>query len=144
MRSSNQLRRHVPMLWSVVRHSPDTGGNRLGKGKIKKMNARLWLVVLSCVAAGFAFSATGHHPYGFYTLTRWVVFLTACLGVFLFWSRFWKSPGPAYVVVGIIFNPLLPFHFQRATWHDLDIAAGAVFLLSLAFTQQIQPSSKGD
>lgn len=90
--------------------------------------------IVRCVAAGFALYATAKHSYNFYVLTRWVVFLTCCWGLWLGRSRFWPSFAPAYIAVGLIFNPILPFHFTRSTWHTLDIAAGAVLLASLVFT----------
>jgi hypothetical protein len=86
------------------------------------------------VAAGFALYATAKHPYNFYVLTRWVVFVTCCYGLWLNRSRLWPSFAPAYLAVGLAFNPILPFHFQRSTWHTLDIAAGIILLVSLAFT----------
>ena len=92
---------------------------------------RLAFVVARCVAAAFAFYATAKHPYSFYTLTRWVLFLTCCWGLFLCHCRFWPSVAPAYVLVGIVFNPLIPFHFTRGTWHNLDIAAGVLLVLVL-------------
>lgn len=94
---------------------------------------RLGFVILRCIAAGFAFYATAKHPYGFYMLTRWVVFLTCCWGLFLCRGRFWPSGAPAYAVVGLVFNPLFPFHFTRGTWHNLDIAAAIILLASLPF-----------
>ena len=89
--------------------------------------------IARCVAAGFSLYATAQHSYNFYVLTRWVVFLTGCWGLWLGRSRFWPSFAPAYIAVGLIFNPILPFHFTRSTWHTLDIAAGAVLLISLFF-----------
>ena len=68
-----------------------------------------------CAAAGFAFYATAKHPYNFYIFTRWVVFATCCYGLWINRSRFWPSFAPAYLAVGLIFNPVLPFHFERST-----------------------------
>ena len=90
-------------------------------------------IIARCIAAGFAFYATARHPYIFYLLTRWVVFFTCCWGVVFCSRRFWTSAAPAYILGGIIFNPLLPFHFTRGAWHILDIAAGALLLLTLLF-----------
>ena len=95
--------------------------------------ARAAFVIARCVAAGFALYATAKHPYNFYVLTRWVVFLACCFGLWLNRNRLWPSFASAYGVVGLVFNPLLPFHFTRSTWHVLDITAGTVFLASLLF-----------
>ncbi|MDD5138838.1 MAG: hypothetical protein PHY43_01095 [Verrucomicrobiales bacterium] len=94
---------------------------------------RITFMVVRCLAAALAFYATARQPYNFYIFTRWMVFLTCCWGLWLCRERIWPSFAPGYVVVGLLFNPLLPFHFQRATWHNLDIAAGIVLLISLAF-----------
>ena len=90
-------------------------------------------VLVRCLAAALAFYATGKHPYNFYILTRWVVFLVCCWGFWLSRGRIWPSFAPGYIAVGLLFNPVLSFHFLRSTWHALDIAAGGVLVLSLAF-----------
>ena len=95
---------------------------------------RIVFIVARCLAAALAFYATAKHPYSFYILTRWVVFLTCCWGLWLGRGRFWPSFAPAYIAVGLVFNPILPFHFHRSTWQTLDIAAGIKLLVSLAFT----------
>lgn len=73
------------------------------------------------------------HPYSYYILTRWVVFLSCCWGILLLRDRLLPSFAPLYAIVGVVFNPLFPFHFTRGTWHNIDIAAAAVLLISLAF-----------
>jgi FtsH-binding integral membrane protein len=102
---------------------------------------RVGFIVLRCLAAALAFYATAKHPYSFYILTRWVVFFTCCWGLYLGSSRFWPSFAPAYIAVGLTFNPILPFHFQRSIWHNLDIAGGAILLFSLAFTPTSRDSN---
>ena len=94
---------------------------------------RVAFIILRLTAACFAFWATAKHPYAFYTVTRWVVFITCCWGVFWFVRRLWPSIAPAYAIVGLVFNPLFPFHFTRATWLVLDIAAGIILLATLPF-----------
>ena len=95
---------------------------------------RITFIFVRCLAAALAFYATGKHPYNFYNFTRWAVFLACCWGIWLCRGRIWSSFVPAYIAVGLVFNPLLPFHFQRSTWHALDIAVGIIFVLSLAFS----------
>lgn len=102
---------------------------------------RVIFVIARCIAAGFAFYATARHPYSFYILTRWVLFLTCCFGLFLCRRSLWPSFAPAYAIVGLIFNPLLSFHFTRGTWHNLDIAAGILLLVSLPFSQSPNDSN---
>lgn len=82
-------------------------------------------------AGAIALYAISKHPYNFYVLTRWVVFLVCCWGFWICRSRIWPSFAPAYIAIGLVFNPLLPFHFQRSTWQVLDAAAGVALLASL-------------
>jgi len=81
------------------------------------------------VAAIFCFLASaGGHPYLFYTLTRWVVFLVSCFG-FYFILEF-KSNGlkMGFVVIGVLFNPIIPLHLKRDTWQIVDILAGVALV----------------
>lgn len=96
-------------------------------------NARFAFIAVRCAAAALAFYATGRHPYNVYIFTRWAVFLACCWGIWQLRNRIWESFAPAYIAIGIIFNPLRPFHFAPATWHNLDVAAGVVLLASLVF-----------
>jgi hypothetical protein len=104
---------------------------------------RLSFVVLRCVAAAFAIYATARHPYGFYVTTRWVVFVTCCWGLFLSRRHIWPSFALAYVIIGAVFNPVFPFRFARDTWHNLDIAAAILLLVSLLFDHLLcRPSNQ--
>src|SRR5258706_9045232 len=94
---------------------------------------RIAFIIACCFAAGLAFYATEKHPYNFYIFTRWVVFLTCCWGLCFYRDLFWRWLVFAYIAIGVIFNPILPFRFQRSTWHNLDIAAGIILLALLAF-----------
>ena len=96
------------------------------------ISSRASFAIARFVAAGIAFYATAKHPYNFYTLTRWIVFAACCWGVFLCRGRALPFLAPAYIVVALTFNPILPFHFSRSTWQILDVAAGVFMLLSIA------------
>ena len=104
--------------------------------------ARISFIIARCIAAAIAFYATERHPYSFYIFSRWVVFLTCCWGVFFCRPRFWQLTAPLYGIVGIIFNPLIPFHFTRGTWHDLDVASGLILLATIPFTLQSENTDK--
>ena len=104
---------------------------------------RICFIAARCVAAAFALYATQRHPYSFYILTRWVVFLSCCWGVFLLRNRLLHSFAPVYVAVGLVFNPIVPFHFTRNTWHNLDIAAAGALLVSIAFDRSSEAARQG-
>lgn len=85
-----------------------------------------------CAVAVVALYAIAKHPYNYYVLTRWAVFLVCCWGLWQSRTRLWASFAPAYFGLALLFNPILPFHFQRATWQVFDALAGVVLLVSLA------------
>jgi hypothetical protein len=88
-------------------------------------------ILLRLIAAGFAFAAIWKHPYNFYILTRWII-LVVC-AVALWMSKFNLRPNLilGYMALAIVFNPFLPFHFSRDSWHICDTVAGAFLLISL-------------
>lgn len=100
--------------------------------------------IARCIAGAIALSAIAKHPYNFYVFTRWAVFLVCCWGFWLSRHRMWPSFAPAYIVVGVVFNPLLPFHFQRETWQVVDAAAGIILLASLALHRSTHDSNDGN
>lgn len=99
------------------------------------------LVGSSIVAALFCFAAAvGGQPYSFYTLTRWVVFLTSCFGIYCTLELMPKGLKVGFVVIGVLFNPLVPFHLKRDTWQIVDILAGLA-LMWMPF--QVKEEKKG-
>jgi hypothetical protein len=98
-------------------------------------------LVARCLAGAFALYAIAKHQYNFYVLTRWIVFLVCCWGFWACRSRVWPSFAPAYVAIGLLFNPIFPFHFQRSTWQVLDAVAGIVLLASVPLHRSTHDSN---
>ncbi len=88
----------------------------------------LWIVpVMVLVLAVFAL------PYGYYTFTRIVICL-ACMA--LAYSACGPRPGATiwttfFVLIAIVFNPLIPIYLKKQTWTYIDGAAAAVILAHL-------------
>ena len=108
------------------------------------LGVRIAFILVRCLAAALAFYAAGKHPYNFYILARWTVFFACCWGLWLCRGRIWPSFAPAYFAVGLVFNPFLPFHFRRSTWHTLDIAVGIILVVSLAFSHAPRDSTQNN
>ena len=69
-------------------------------------------------------------PYPFYLLLRLIVSI-ACFVTYynvrhIHYSKPWLKPS--LIVIGILFNPLFPFHLTRFLWTPVDIVCGAVLL----------------
>ena len=83
------------------------------------------LIASSIIASIFCFvAATRGQPYAFYTLTRWVVFLVSCFGIYCTLELMPKGLKFGFMVIGVLFNPLIPFYLKRDTWQIVDILAG--------------------
>jgi hypothetical protein len=84
-----------------------------------------WVLLLVAV---LALVAIADMPYDFYRLLRWLTFgVSIALGVEKFRERemgwLW-SLG----IIALIFNPLVPFDFERGIWRIFNICASVIFL----------------
>ena len=88
----------------------------------------LWIVpVIFLVLAVFPL------PYGYYTFTR-IVACLACIA--LAYTAYGPRPGATiwttfFVLIAIVFNPLIPIYLKKQTWMYIDGAAAAVILAHL-------------
>lgn len=92
---------------------------------------------LCIVVATMAFSASGTHPYSYFMLLRWF----ACvMAGYLSWRLYQsKRSGLAVLfgIVAIVFNPIAPIRFSRATWEPIDLIAGVIFLIGAFLTGKL-------
>ena len=81
-------------------------------------------------------AVVGSFPYGFYTLLRLVV---CGATVYLAWlaydsnKRVWIWP---FGFIAVLFNPLIPIHFNRDLWRVIDLLV-AIFLMISIFSFKI-------
>ena len=69
--------------------------------------------------------------YGYYTLLRWVIAISALLSVWVAYNlnkKFWVfSMG----IIALLFNPIVPVHLDKETWVIIDIVVAIIFLASI-------------
>ncbi len=87
-------------------------------------------VALAAGAAG-ALLALQRLPYGYYSVTRIVVFLGAGYGAWWLWERKLMLPALVAAAAALLFNPLLLTRMHRAEWQTVDLWTG-VTLAGLA------------
>lgn len=90
------------------------------------------------VAAALAAWAIAEHPYNYYTLVRWLAFLT---GGYMAWGLYQSGQRPLallFVGIAVLFNPLAPFRLSRDTWEILDLVCAAVFLFGAYLTPRLR------
>lgn len=72
-------------------------------------------------------------PYGYYQFMR----LATCAGfLWLAYSEF-KQSGHIftllYIVLAILFNPVIKVHLDKGTWHVIDVVVAIIILLTILF-----------
>jgi len=81
------------------------------------------------IPAGMLVLAIGRWPYGYYTLLRVVVLAGGLLLAALIYQRMktftiWIG---LFLIVAIVFNPIVPLHLTRGVWSILNLAGAALF-----------------
>ncbi len=99
------------------------------------MNFKLapwWIWIIACAVL---LIATEKMPYGYYLLVRIVVFGIAMYLAYAGWGggMFSRLCSTIFGFVAVLFNPILPIHLSRQTWHPIDIAFALFFAAHLAF-----------
>jgi len=90
--------------------------------------------MFSIVPAAMLVVAPAPWPYVYYVLLRWVVLI--CVGTVAFQSfqrRGWQGWTIALVLFVVVFNPVVPFHFDRAIWSVLNVSGSALLIAHLWF-----------
>ena len=70
-------------------------------------------------------------PYGYYTLLRLVVCITA---IFLAWMSYKKQKIRwtwAMGLIALVFNPIMPLHFGKEIWVVIDLSTAIFFTIFL-------------
>lgn len=91
---------------------------------------RVATVVVVLAAAWVLIGTSGRHPYSYYTVLRW---LACSAAVVLVWRGAVQGVKWAWALVplAILFNPIVPIHFSRASWQTLDISAALVMVSAM-------------
>jgi hypothetical protein len=75
-------------------------------------------------------------PYGFYTVLRIVVCLSAAY--LAFEAKKLRKPRWMWLMVGtaLLFNPVAPVGLSRSDWQPLDLIAAVLFAVSVSAIRQ--------
>ncbi|NWG25894.1 MAG: hypothetical protein HXY30_16015 [Pseudorhodoplanes sp.] len=77
--------------------------------------------------------ATARLPYGYYTFARIVVCAAAALLAYCEFNAGGSRRlfAAVFVLIAVLFNPIVPVHLTRSIWFYLDLIAAAVFAAHL-------------
>ena len=70
-------------------------------------------------------------PYGYYTVLRIVITLSATLLAYKDYQLENKASvwGVGFVIIAILFNPLIPIHLSRFVWGPIDLMIAVWYLV---------------
>ena len=93
-------------------------------------------VIARLVASVLLIWALTSHPYGYYTLLRWVVCAACAYSAYVStltnrvpWIWFFS-------ITAAFFNPIVPVKLDRTTWSNVDVAIGIALLASIFFVRE--------
>ena len=95
------------------------------------------------IAAVLLFLALLDWPYGYYQLLRLVV--TGSAGWVAYIAYHAKSQWLMiiFIIIALLFNPLIPVHLDRETWAGIDVLCGIGFVVTL-FIHREKNRTEGD
>ncbi len=83
--------------------------------------AALWFV-----PAAMLLIALAPLPYGYYTLLRLVVCVSAGTVAYLSWPKH-AAWSVGFIVVALLFNPLIIVALDRGTWAPIDVGVAILY-----------------
>ena len=87
--------------------------------------------VPAIAASALLLGALARWPYGYYVFLRWITCLAAVVVAFVAYSVRHIWAVWLFVLVALLFNPLVPVHLTRSIWRPIDVIAALLFLGSL-------------
>ncbi|MBU4349178.1 hypothetical protein KJ830_02225 [bacterium] len=87
-----------------------------------------YFVILSIL---ILFGAIAEWPFGYYTLLRWITCIASILVAFQAFEKNIDWAKVVFIVIAILFNPLVPIYLSRSTWIPLDIITAIFFIIAL-------------
>ena len=88
-------------------------------------------IIARVIAIILLFWALDKHPYGYYTLLRFVVGGVSAYGAYFAVEL--KENGWAWTlgIIAILFNPIVPIYLDKGTWAFIDFGVAIILLISL-------------
>ena len=71
------------------------------------------------------------NPYGYYQFLRWVILVVGAYSAYLAYKLEGKSWPWIFGIIAVLFNPIIPFTFQRNTWQFIDVVVAIIFFTSI-------------
>lgn len=79
------------------------------------------------IACGLLLLAIASLPYGYYKFLRIAITIIAGLSAFSVFEKENKLLFIIFLAIAILFNPVIPIHFDKDTWTPIDLLSGLFF-----------------
>jgi len=87
-----------------------------------------WFKILAIILLLWALA---DNPYGYYQFLRWVILVVGAYSAYSVYNLGSKSWPWVFGIIAVLFNPIIPFTFQRETWQFIDVIVAIIFFVSL-------------
>lgn len=87
-----------------------------------------WFKILAIL---FLLGALGDNPYDYYQFLRWAMLIIGGYLAYLFYKLGNKIWLWIFGAIVLLFNPIVPFTFQRDTWQIIDVVVAIIFTISI-------------
>lgn len=88
--------------------------------------------VLRLISGVLLFLALGYHPYSYYIVLRWIIFLSSFYSGWVLSKLEKHNWSWIFLIVGILFNPIIPVYLDRGIWQIIDVVVALTFMFSLS------------
>jgi len=84
------------------------------------------------IAAAFLFLAMfGGWPYGFFTMLRFVVFVSSAYVAWMAYEAHKEKWVWTFGFLAVLFNPFIVIHLNREIWSIIDFIVGVFMIVSI-------------
>ncbi len=81
------------------------------------------------IAAGFLFVGVLPLPYGYYMLLRFIACALFAWAAYIAFEKNGNVLPWVFVVLAIVFNPIIKIHFPKEMWAIIDFSSGLFLVL---------------
>ena len=71
------------------------------------------------------------NPYSYYQFLRWTTAIASFYLAYLAYENQRVGWAWTFAIIGILFNPIVPFYLDRETWQFFNFAVAIIYFVSL-------------
>ena len=100
------------------------------------------LIILNIVVILMLLWAIADNPYVYYQILKWVVTGVLAYSVYYYFEWEVKVWGWVLAILALLYNPIVPFFFERETWIVIDVITVVLIGIGLFVAKPTQDHNK--